>query len=83
MINNGPSGSFLQYRVVGEPEVVVGAEVEHPPAVRQFDMSALCRSNETLGLEKPLLAEVGEPVGEVSPKAGFHEQTVMAQVRGA
>src|SRR5690606_22996390 len=41
-------------------EVVVGAEVQHPAAVGQFDLGRLRAGDDPFGLEQALLADVFE-----------------------
>ncbi len=44
-------------RMVGEPEVVVRAEVQHLAAVGRADLRRLRRRDDALGLEKALIAD--------------------------
>ena len=50
-------------RVVGQAQVVVGAEVEHLAAAFQLDLGRLRRDDDALGLEQALLADGVEFAG--------------------
>ena len=44
-------------RVVGQAEVIVGAEVEDLPVARHLDTGLLGREDDTLGLKEPCRAD--------------------------
>ena len=59
-------------RVVGEPEVVVGAEVQHPPAGLGVDRPGLRRGDDPLVLVEPLAADRAQLGGEPLDQAAGH-----------
>ena len=58
--------------VVGEAEVVVGAEVQQRAALLHRDVGALRRRHDELPLEQPLVGELGEPRGQVVAQCAVH-----------
>ena len=58
--------------MVGEPEVVVGAEVEHLAAVGQRDVGRLRGGDHPLALEQSVVAKAGRALSEVGEQSGSH-----------
>src|SRR3546814_13152391 len=52
--------SFDQTRVVGKPQVIIRAEIQHPAAIGQLNPSRLLPSHDTLGLVKAITARSEE-----------------------
>ncbi len=73
-----------QRRVVGQAQVVVGAEVEHAAAVGQHDLRRLRADDDALGLEQALRADRIQCVGVVLGEAGIghdgHAQAKEAKI---
>ena len=68
-------GRLDDRRMVGEPEVVVRAEVEQLAAPGHVDMRALGRRDLELGLVEPGLAYLGERPGEILPQRSVHQSS--------
>ena len=66
--------------VVREPEVVVGAEVQHLPAALDLDVRALRRRHHELRLVRPLLAQAGEGLGELVLQLSVHQASVQSRM---
>ncbi|CRK76701.1 hypothetical protein NIG5292_02766 [Nereida ignava] len=47
-----PASRFTNFLIVGEAEIVVGAEVEHPRAAGDLDLGRLHRGDDAFGLIK-------------------------------
>jgi len=62
-----------QHRIIGETEIVVGTQVEHPAAVCQHDVRRLWRSDDPLGLEQPCFHQSGRALREVGEQFSAHE----------
>src|SRR5690606_16536013 len=62
-------------RVVGQAQVVVGAEVEHLAPVGQGDLGGLRRGDDALGLEQAGLADLLDGVGVAAGQ--FHDSTTL------
>ena len=58
-------------RVVGQPEVVVGAQVDDPPAVGVHPR-ALGRGDHPFALVQPLLGDLGELATDMVEEGGVH-----------
>ena len=65
--------------MIGEPEIVVGAEVDELAAVGEAHDRLLRRAQHALGLEEPLLAQVRglgrQPVEKRLVQSGFSLQS--------
>ncbi len=70
-------------RVVGQAEVVVGAEVEHLGAVRDAVTRPLRRDDHPLGLEEASRPDLVELAAELLPDAGEHLPTPPISASGA
>jgi hypothetical protein len=58
------SGGFDKVRVVGEAEIIVGAEIQNLPPARDMDMRRLRRGQRAFGLPERSIADFGELFGE-------------------
>jgi hypothetical protein len=67
------AGGLDDLRVVGEPEVVVRAEVEQLAAPGHVDVRTLRRRDLELGLVEPRLAHLGERPDEIVPHRSVHQ----------
>src|SRR5262249_33204909 len=65
-------GRLEHPRVGREPQVVVGAEDQHPPAVRQRHLRSLGRGEHTLLLVETALADAGDLVVDLLQPLGVH-----------
>ena len=61
----GAAAGLDQCRMVGESEVVVGAEVHHRPPVRQLDVGRLGRRDHPFMLVQAVVLQPGRSSGEV------------------
>src|SRR5690606_22802105 len=59
-------------RVVGQPEIVVRAEVQHLAAACDLDAGGLLRGDDALGLVEALLLESLGFLGQVGEKGAAH-----------
>jgi hypothetical protein len=66
------AGAGDQPFVVGQTEIVVGAEIEHRPPVFQADMGILRCRDSALGLPEPVGADAVEGLVDVVEKSGGH-----------
>ena len=69
----GPLRRGDDVRVVRQPEVVVGAEVEHLTATLDLDEGALRRGDDALLLEEAALHKFGRLGAEVLKEGGVHK----------
>ena len=51
--------------VVGQAEVIIRAQIDHAPAVRDRDLGVLRAGDDALGFEKTLRLDVVESLGNV------------------
>ena len=59
--------------MIGEAEIIVGAEVDHLPAVLEPDAAALRGGDLALALHQPGGVDVAQGLGQVVEKTGLHE----------
>ena len=63
-------GRNSQTRIIGQPQIIVGTKVQHPPPTNR-DMGALRPLDQPLALHKPFGLDPGKGVFQMGQKAGI------------
>ena len=86
IVMNTPGGRFFcrrnQGRVIGQSEIIIGAEVDDAPAVRDWDFSVLRTGDNALGFIKALRLDVFEGGIDLIGNFRKHGANVAQAVQG-